>query len=447
MGGARRNKGDGSIYRKCEARWGCPPKDTDGTRPEHACYGRWFGEVDVTVMGQGRKRRAVSAKTKQEVRVKLTRLQRRVAQEATAGPDQPLAQWLTYWLTEVAQVRPSTLRGYRTCVDWRIIPALGDRPLRAITPEDVRALLRAMEVEGRAPSTRKQALSVLSRALDVALREGKIERNPCATVARPSLARQATHGSLTLAQVSQLMPHILAHPNAARWATAVVLGIRQGEALGLAWDDVHLDPPAPVMMIHQAQIRDLQGKLALGPVKSRAAERAIPIVSPVLEVLREHKARSGGEGLVWGPRRQRTDYAEWHALLDAAGLERVPVHAARATAASVLDALGATPRQVADILGHSQVHVGQAHYVHSSGPDLRAALDRAGRAMLGGRSPDRRGLDGARPHRMPGEHLATVPYRGPPVTPGGLGGLSAGHISTPGASLYAEQLGYLWRGE
>ena len=43
---------------------------------------------------------------------------------------------------------------------------------------------------------------------------------------------------LTLQQVAVLVPHLRAHPNGARWLAAVVLGIRQGEALGLAWDDV-----------------------------------------------------------------------------------------------------------------------------------------------------------------------------------------------------------------
>lgn len=56
----------------------------------------------------------------------------------------------------------------------------------------------------------------------------------------------------------------------------------------------------------------------------------------------------------------------------------MPVHAARATTASILDRLGATPRQVADILGQSTVHVGQKHYVHSQQDALASALTRVG---------------------------------------------------------------------
>lgn len=379
----RRSKGDGSIYQRCEARFGCPPIG-EGGRPKHSCQGRWFGVVEMTTPGGGRKRRTASAKTKQEVRLKLRDLQKRTAAGTKRDGSQTIAAWLTYWLDEVADVRASTERTYRGYIQTWIVPQLGRIRLSNLSPEDVRGLMRHMEKQGKSPATRKQVLAILSKALEVAGREGKVDRNVCDTVARPSLANQETHGALTLPQVAILLPHILEHRNAARWAAAVVLGIRQGEALGLAWDDVHLDDTDdPSMLIHRAQTGPATN-LTLGPVKSRASNRSVPIVTPVYEAFVLQRKRDGSSGLVWGPRPPRQDYNEWHALLDAAGLPRVPVHAARATAASVLDAMGATPRQVADILGQSQVHVGQKHYVHSQPGDLRAVLTRAGSAMLGG---------------------------------------------------------------
>lgn len=359
MSSERRTKGDGSIYQR-------------------SSDGRWFGVVDLSTPGGGRKRRTVSAKTKAEVRIKLRALQKRTAAGATNDGSQTVAAWLTYWLDEVAELRASTAATYRGYVDNWIIPEVGRVRLADLTPEHVRAILSKMDKAGRSPATRKQVLSILSKALVIAAREGKVERNVCDTVARPSLAKQERHGVLSLQQVATLLPHLRAHPNGARWIAAVVLGIRQGEALGLAWEDVHLDDADPWLHIRQAQQKDG----SLGPLKSRASDRVVPIVSPVHEALVQQRERDGSAGLVWGPRHNRADYGEWHRLLAAAGLPKVPVHAARATAASVLDAMGATPRQVADILGQAQVHVGQKHYVHSQPTDLRAALTRAGAAML-----------------------------------------------------------------
>lgn len=378
----RRSKGDGAFYQRCEARYGCPPLEDvtadDGTtrkvRPEHKCAGRWFGVVDITTAGGGRKKRTVSAKTSAEARVKLRRLQKRTEAGATGDPTLTTSAWLTYWLDEISDARDSTKATYRGYIKNWITPEIGRARLIELSPEHVRSLMSKMQTAGKSPATRRQVLSILSKALDTAHREGKVDRNVCDTVNRPSLAAQEKHGVLTMTQVAALWPHLEKHPNAARWITALVLGIRQGEALALAWEDVHLDDPEPWMRIHRSQTRDLQ----LGPTKSLASNRSIPIIEPVHSALLTYRDRVGGKGLVWGPRKHHLDYTEWQALLRAAELPPTPVHAARATAATILDRMGATPRQIADILGQSTVAVGQKHYVHSEDSDLRAVLTKAG---------------------------------------------------------------------
>lgn len=358
MARQRALKGDGSIYQR-------------------SSDGRWLGVVDLTVPGGGRKRRTVSAKTQREVRVKLRALKKRTEAGAIGDGSQTVSSWLTYWLDEISDTRDSTKATYRGYVKNWIVPELGRVRLIDLSPEHVRALMSKMQRASKSAATRKQTLSILSKALDVAHREGKIDRNVCDTVARPSLAGQAAHKHLTLEQVKTLLPHVHAHENAARWLAGLVLGIRQGEALGLAWDDVHLDEDEPWLHIHRAQGRDG----TIGPVKSTASDRHIPIIDPVHAALVAHREAAGSKGLVWGPSGNRADYNEWHALLATAGLPLVPVHGARGTAASLLDAMGATPRQVADILGHSTVRVAQQHYVHSDRTDLRRALTRSGEAF------------------------------------------------------------------
>lgn len=380
MSPQRRTRGDGSIYQRCTTADGCPPTVTraDGkkVRPEHSCHGRWFYLVDVTIPGGTRKRRTVSAATLKELRPKITALKKRTAAGVTGDPTTTTLQWVTYWLDEIADLRPTTERTYRGYVTTWIKPHVGNVRLINLTPEHVRSMLKAMEKAGKAPATRKQVLSILSKALTVAMREGKVERNVCDTIARPSLADQARHGVLSLDDVAKALPVIARHENAARWLAALVLGIRQGEALALAWEDVHLDDPEqPWMHIRRSQ----DGKtLTVGPVKSKASDRIIPVIPPVYAAMLALRERSGGTGLVWGPRRPWEDYDEWHEILKAAKVDVVPVHAARATTASILDRLGATPRQVADILGQSTVHVGQKHYVHSQQDALASALTRVG---------------------------------------------------------------------
>lgn len=360
MANNRRIKGDGSIYQR----------KSDG---------RWMGVVDLGYMNGKRTRRTVSAKTLRELHPKVKALRKRT--EAGAfGSDQSVEQWTTYWLGNISDARDSTKRTYRGYLKSWIVPSLGSMKLAALAAEHVRAMLTHMETQGRAPATRKQVLSILSAAMDVARREGKIERNPCDTVERPSLAAQETHGHLSLDEVKQLAPHLAKHPNRARWLAALVLGLRQGEALALSWADVHLDDAHPWMLVHRSQTRT-NGKLVSGPVKSKAGNRAIQIVPPVDAALREWRTVSTGAGMVWGPKDNKADWKEWRALLKSAGLAAQPVHAARSTAASILDAMGATPRQIADILGHSTVRVAQDHYVSSDAPQQRAVLAKGGKLL------------------------------------------------------------------
>lgn len=59
----RRDDGTGSVFQRCEARFGCPPV-VDGERPQHDCKGRWFGLVEAGLTASGTRRRiSVSAKT------------------------------------------------------------------------------------------------------------------------------------------------------------------------------------------------------------------------------------------------------------------------------------------------------------------------------------------------------------------------------------------------
>src|SRR5690242_16116023 len=54
-------------------------------------------------------------------------------------------------------------------------------------------------------------------------------------------------------QVQQLLEAAARRRNGARWPLALALGLRQGEALGLTWDDVDLGKGT--IRIHQSRLR------------------------------------------------------------------------------------------------------------------------------------------------------------------------------------------------
>ncbi|GLX01363.1 hypothetical protein [Microtetraspora sp. NBRC 16547] len=81
---------------------------------------------------------------------------------------------------------------------------------------------------------------ILSRALKIAMRRGKVTRNVAALIDAP-VAADPDLAPLTRNEARKILEAAKPRRNAARWSVALALGIRQGEALGLRWSFVDLD--------------------------------------------------------------------------------------------------------------------------------------------------------------------------------------------------------------
>lgn len=178
-----------------------------------------------------------------------------------AGPIETVAQWLAYYAEHV--VRPN--RAYGT---WRDVesftrlyftPTIGQYRLtgarRRLEPEHVEQMLSA--IPGGDHYVRR-AYRVLSRALTVAVRRGKADRNVCTMIDPPS-ARKARPKPLRQDHAGKVLAGALEDPAylAARVTLGVIAGPRQGEVLGLRWPRVELDPP-PGEVPHVWILRKLQ---------------------------------------------------------------------------------------------------------------------------------------------------------------------------------------------
>lgn len=353
--GDRRTRGEGSIYQR----------ESDG---------RWIGVVDLGWVGGRRLRRTVSARTLRELRPKFNALKQQINQGVL--PDAAtLEQWMAHWMEHVAskKLRQSTMRTYQGYIDGWIVPHLGKRRLDRLRPDHVRALYAEMERQGKSDATRRQVHAILRRALVVAERDGRIASNPAAKVEPPPVGK-GSHGKFTLLEARQILAR-LDDPgvSASRWACALLAGLRQGEALGLRWEQV--DFANGLLHIETAVQRIPKQGLQVVELKSKASRRAVPMLPPVAEALRAEPSR---EGFVWGgdrPVDPRRDWQAWRDLLDRAEVPRRPLHAARATTASLLMEAGVPDKIIAEILGHSQVIITREKYLHGDSSMHRAAME------------------------------------------------------------------------
>lgn len=349
----------------------------EGSIYQRASDGRWVGVVDLGIVNGKRVRKTVTAKTKRELTPKFAALKESLG--AGVDDDQlSVARWMSKWLDEVASQRnrPSTLRTYRLYVDKWVVPHMGSLRLARLRPDHIRAMLRAMELDGKSDATRRQVLAIVRRALKVAVQDQLIPRNPADAVDSPSVG-QGSHGKFTLEEAKRLLAACELGDGRviSRWVCALLAGLRQGEALGLRWEDVDLERRV-IRIRHAAQ--QVPGKgVQIVPLKSAASFRAVPMVAPVWAALSAEPSR---EGYVWGGEKlkaPRRDWQEWKDFLASVeGVPDRPLHAARATCGSLLLDAGVPEKMISEILGHAQVMVTQKHYLHGDDAMHRAAMDR-----------------------------------------------------------------------
>lgn len=376
----RRARGEGGISQRHDHE-SCPPM-VDGKRPEHRCQGRWMGSLDLGWSGKKRIRKTVYGKTKREVQVKLADAKRAQQDNALVLKSPTVEAWLTYWLDVICVERGlkvNTMKSHRSKTEQYLIPHLGRHRVDKLQPENVRALYAAMRQQGLSEATLRQTHAILRRALEVAVREGKAGRNVAAIIDPPKTTRHKRTG-LSVAEARRVLQGA-----DTRWYVALYLGLRQGEALGLRWSDVHLNADIPFLMVEQTLVREPGVGLVFDTPKSEASHRLVPLPTVVASRFRvawaEHVATGGKAGdLVFSapgtagqPRDHRQDWGEWRSILQAAGVPHVALHAARNTTASLLEEAGVPDRMVAQILGQSTVQVTHG-YQSADLPRMAAAL-------------------------------------------------------------------------
>jgi integrase len=206
--------------------------------------GRWHGRVTMGVRDDGKPdRRHVERKTRAEVTRAVRELekQRDSGRVRKAGRAWTVEQWLTHWLDNIAahSVRYKTLVGYRTDVTRHLVPGLGAHRIDKLEPEHVEKLYGRMIRSGLAAGTVHHAHRTLRASLSEAVKRKHVALN-VAMVAKPPRLDDEEIEPLTIEEARRLLAVASKQRNAARWAVALTLGLRQGEALGLRWPLVDL---------------------------------------------------------------------------------------------------------------------------------------------------------------------------------------------------------------
>ena len=200
-----------------------------------------------------------------------------------------VGEYLERWLSNSVRdtVRQRTYEGYAHVVERHIAPSLGRMKLRALTPAHVRGLYRERLDAGLSPRTVRYAHTTLNEALSQAVLDGLIPRNVAASVKAPQ-SRRAEIRPLSREQVRTLFKAVSRHRLATLYIVAVTAGLRQGELLGLRWEDVDLE--AGMLQVRRTLSEARTGRIFEAPKSGKG--RQIRLTHKATEALRAHRGHS-----------------------------------------------------------------------------------------------------------------------------------------------------------
>lgn len=358
----------------------------DGSLTQRSSDGRWQGSLVVELPNGSPKRRYFYGRTKAEAKAKLDQALRDQADGSlvatTPTLERAIADWLERRKLPPKPLKASTWNGYESKIRVHVVPRLGPRRLGDLEkkPHLIEDAYDAMRAGGAAEANVRQVHAILSKFFKDMTRGGKVGRNPMERVQPPGTETSEREQFTDVQAVHALR----AAGDSARWWLALFYGLRRGEALGLDWR--YVDWQGHTLSIAETLTEEYGSRAftAKGTPKSRASRRTLPMLPQIevrLRLLWEDQGQPEA-GPVFRTSRgtpvdPRNDYRAWRAFIADAGLPPIALHAARNSAASLMEAAGVPDRVVAEILGHAQVRITHG-YQRAAVERMRQELARVG---------------------------------------------------------------------
>src|SRR5262249_43903676 len=230
-------------------------------------------------------RRVLYGQTRKEVAAKLHDAQQNIKRsKPIPSVRETLGAFLDRWLRDVAakKVRPTTLVRYELDIRLHIKPSLGRLKLAEVTPQEVQRMIGELAAAGLGPRSIANCRAALRVALAQAEREGLIGMNAAKLVTLPRYVGKKTP-AVSPDDARRILEAFKGDELENLVTLALATGMRQGELLGLAWDDVDLDAGALQV---QRQLQRIDKTYQLTELKTARSRRRLSLPPIAVEALR-----------------------------------------------------------------------------------------------------------------------------------------------------------------
>ena len=278
MANKRRPQGDGTIRKRSD--------------------GRWEARIIIGHKNDGSPMyKSAFAKTQKSALKELHQLIELYRDvDLTEECRMTLGEWMDKWLDEymIFTIKESTIDGYRAMVEHQIKRFIGNKQLTSLTTADIQRFYNKIKKEGRvkphpltgyglADTMVRKVHMILHQALDVAVKERLIVRNPTVgtTIPKKTYVEKQVLGD---SQLDKFMEAIKQEPY---WNdffyVEVMTGLRRGEICGIKWSDINFDEGT--LYIKRSIGRVKNGSITVGETKTAAGARKIILPPSVLTLL------------------------------------------------------------------------------------------------------------------------------------------------------------------
>ena len=279
--------------------------------------GRWEGRYTAGYDEKTGKRliKNVLGKTQAGVKEKLAKAVAEAENVDVRRADEyTLGTWLQTWYELYAKphLRFSTAEYYRRGIELHITPRIGDIPLKKLTGRDLQGLYKDLREHGRlreaqkgkqpglSDSTIRGIHTMLHNALDRAVKERLIVRNPADDCIPPKIPKhemkilppEQIKSYLTAADQRGVLP---------MFYLELISGLRKGELVALQWSD--LDIENKTIFVSKQAGRNSVGEPDITRPKTENSIRKISIPQDAVDLLvAEHQKHPGSPWMFPSPK-------------------------------------------------------------------------------------------------------------------------------------------------
>lgn len=358
----------------------------------------WVGRFSVRDPLTGKiKQRSVCDKNQAEAARKLREALSEIDKGTYVEPSKiTVGQWLDTWLDDYVElsVKPYTLDSYRSACKNHIKPALGDVKLSALSRQQIQHFYNSvlLKEKGLSPKTVKNIHGTLHEALEQAVIDGTLHRNPADSCKLPKVYKKDIIPP-EQDDIVKLLDAFQGNPYELIYKVTLFTGMRQGEVLGLTWDCINFEKNTIYINKQLQKSNKNAGAIyQLVPTKT-SKSRTITVAPSVMAILQKQKSLQAQMQLLAGPDWENSNnlvftnktgqnlthvtvYKHFKKIVRSIGLDDARFHDLRHFYATAALERGEDLNTLKETLGHSTITTTADIYIHVNQKTWQQSADK-----------------------------------------------------------------------